>query len=965
MMKSSRRGGVTVSTTARKFIGFVLGTSLSLGLAAAAFAYEPSRFVASAVQQPDQATVALREGRRLLKRGKADQALGQLQTALKLYTAAKDNHGVATTNNELGDLYLRQGQYNVALDHYKRALDGFVQGDKKQAQATAAATMVDSRLANANIADDKFNANLMLAKIGDVNFRLGRLAEASSAYGRMEARKPESAASRTTRRFGGLGGMLGGISTGKVEIGAPTSAAIGLLEAKKELDLYRDSIVYSSYELGMGRLDYAQKNFDGAKKHFENALDAAGSSLGGITKLGQTRRFRAAARTSLGDVALSQLRLKDAGKLYGEAIKGAQEDKRIDLIWPAQRGLARSFWLQALQESDVKKSTSLRDSALKNYRDAIQTIEALRAGSLRADEARTTFLGTTKDVFDETASALAEMALLASPSAGAPLSGKALDYAAEAFKVTEQSRSRSLLDLLSETGASITEGIPAELLKRKQDNLDRQQEIAEELTGVSLTADKDKKKPADLESALEKLQTEFDDIENQIRTASPRYASLTAGKPLSLAEVQGNVLDDQTVLLEYNLGVEASYLWAVTKTGVALYKLPARQNLDKLATDLRAQLIPSKLQRRIVGIDVMSDSQRGLGVSATPFAEDAASFIPASNALYKAVIEPAASVIGEKRLLIVADGALNYVPFEALVRLPDGADYSSLPYLIKSNEVIYSPSASVLGAIRQQDKNRAGRAILILADPVFNSNDARAHGTASSTAADTRGLGIQSALTDVAGQAASPTAESAKMQGLPLARLAGTRTEAEQIVKLAKTSGTQADVWLDLEASEDNLETRDVSKYRVLHIATHGLLNAERPQFTGLVLSLIDNKSEDGFLRTDEVFNLRLGSPLVMLSACETGLGKEKRGEGVMGLTRAFMYAGAPTVGVSLWSVADKSTAELMTDFYKRLLATPPASSSGVSASAAMRDAQLAMIAGKKYSAPYYWAPFVLVGELQ
>ena len=107
----------------------------------------------------------------------------------------------------------------------------------------------------------------------------------------------------------------------------------------------------------------------------------------------------------------------------------------------------------------------------------------------------------------------------------------------------------------------------------------------------------------------------------------------------------------------------------------------------------------------------------------------------------------------------------------------------------------------------------------------------------------------------------------------------------------------------------------------ILHVATHGLLNAERPQFTGVVLSLVGNKNEDGFLRTDEVFNLNLGSPLVMLSACETGLGKEKRGEGVMGLTRAFMYAGAPTVGVSLWSVADKSTADLMTDFYKRLLA--------------------------------------------
>src|SRR6185437_12437902 len=176
--------------------------------------------------------------------------------------------------------------------------------------------------------------------------------------------------------------------------------------------------------------------------------------------------------------------------------------------------------------------------------------------------------------------------------------------------------------------------------------------------------------------------------------------------------------------------------------------------------------------------------------------------------------------------------------------------------------------------------------------------DARAQKrTAAPTSdAEARGLGIQSALTDVSGS--TPPAPSAQMEGLPLARLNGTRTEADQISKLAKASGGQADVWMDLDANEDNLDTRDVTKYRVIHVATHGLLDAERPQFTGVVLSLVGNKTNDGFVRTDEVFNLRLGSPLVMLSACETGLGKEKRGEGVMGLTRAFMYAGAPTVGV-------------------------------------------------------------------
>jgi CHAT domain-containing protein len=321
-------------------------------------------------------------------------------------------------------------------------------------------------------------------------------------------------------------------------------------------------------------------------------------------------------------------------------------------------------------------------------------------------------------------------------------------------------------------------------------------------------------------------------------------------------------------------------------------------------------------------------------------------------------MEPAAAMIADKRLLIVADSALNYIPFEVLVKSADPGDFASLGYLVKTNELIYAPSASVVGFIKQQRGQATGRSMLIIADPVFNSNDTRAQKAPTTTAsAEVRGLGIQSALSDVTGQA-SPAAPSGQMVGLPLARLMGTRTEAEQISQLVRTAGGQADVWLDLDANEDNLAARDISKYRIIHVATHGLLNAERPQFTGVVLSLVGNKTQDGFLRTDEVFNLRLGSPLVMLSACETGLGKEKRGEGVMGLTRAFMYAGAPTVGVSLWSVADKSTADLMTDFYRRLISATDGTSSG-----ALRAAQLSMISAKRYSAPFYWAPFVLVGD--
>src|ERR1043166_983408 len=158
--------------------------------------------------------------------------------------------------------------------------------------------------------------------------------------------------------------------------------------------------------------------------------------------------------------------------MFNDAADGAKKDNRLDLMWPAQLGLGRSLWLQAAQEK-AGNQTKMREQALDAYRDALKTVETIRAGSLRADESRTTFIATTKDVYDEASAAFAEMALANSTGAGV-LSGKALDYAAESFRITEAGRARSLLDMLSEVHAQITEGVPADLLKTKQDKIGKE-----------------------------------------------------------------------------------------------------------------------------------------------------------------------------------------------------------------------------------------------------------------------------------------------------------------------------------------------------------------------------------------------------------------------------------------------------------------------------------------------------------
>ncbi|MBC7910127.1 MAG: CHAT domain-containing protein, partial [Pyrinomonadaceae bacterium] len=960
----------------KPFIYFLSCAIIAAGLAPIALNAQTPKPASPTAAAPQEGAgkAALKQGRALLKRGNAEQALGHLEQALKLYTTANDAKGIAASRDALGDLYSRQGQHNVALTHYQKANESFV------------------------AANDTYNANLMLAKTGDMLYSVGRGAEARDAYSRMTVPKIDISTTGKIKQVmqkvdkgldlfnKGREVVASGLAPGTVGKATALAADVKTTIDQERAD-YRQYIIFSIYELGMGRLDYSGNQLDSAKTHFSNALAAADNTFYG--KFGQARRWRIASRTSLGDIALLQSRFSDAIKHYNSASDGARKDKRADLRWPAQRGVGKSKWLQAGIEKDRKKATKIREEAIVAYRDAVKTIEAIRAGSISADESRTTFLATTKDVFDEAAGALAERALMAA-TPGQPLSGAALADAAEAFKIVEQGRARSLLDMLGEANANLSEGVPADLLKRRQDNLSRQQEIAQELAGFDSFDEENKKSDSDLEAELNQLSIDYDSIENQIRTANPRYASLTLPQPLTLAEVQQQVLDDKTALLEYSLGAHVSYLWAVTQGGVALYKLPAREIVEKQALEFRAAMIPEKLRSPITGINLAPT--RGLGLSSAPASGNAGGFATTSNTLYRTAVEPAASMIGDKRMLIVADGALNYIPFEALVKTGGGTDYAALPYLVTSNEIAYAPSASVVAVIRKQASARPqGTSVLVIADPIFSSNDPRLSGATKAAAkgggkipakrapkaaakgagrktttpvappaapapnvtanAETRGLGLSNALADVAGTP-SASGTGAPIKNPMLARLNGTRAEAEQIAALTKQSGGTADIWLDLNANEANVQSRDLRNYRVVHVATHGLLNAERPQFTGLVLSLVGNKAGDGFLRTDEIFNLKLGAPLVMLSACETGLGKEKRGEGVIGLTRAFMYAGAPTVGVSLWSVSDNSTAQLMTDFYKRML-----TGQGMSASAAMRGAQQNMIAGKKYAAPFYWAP--------
>jgi CHAT domain-containing protein len=335
----------------------------------------------------------------------------------------------------------------------------------------------------------------------------------------------------------------------------------------------------------------------------------------------------------------------------------------------------------------------------------------------------------------------------------------------------------------------------------------------------------------------------------------------------------------------------------------------------------------------------------------------------AAAALSQMILGPAAEQLGTKRLLVVADGILQYLPFGALPAPTteaggqrSGAQGGHIP-LIVQHEIVSLPSASTLALLRREQSGRqpAAKQVAVLADPVFDRNDPRLTLDVEAQSAKSKDQSNLPADSQPALQSPFGLERSASEVGLSFDRLGFSRREAEEIAAL--THEGEALKALDFAASRATALSEELSRYRIVHFATHGLLNSQHPELSGLVLSLVDERGQpqDGFLRAHEVYNLKLNADLVVLSGCRTALGKDVKGEGLVGLTRGFMYAGAPRVVASLWQVPDKATADLMKLFYKGMLAD------GLRPAAALRAAQVAM--WKEKRAPYFWAAFVLQGE--
>lgn len=554
--------------------------------------------------------------------------------------------------------------------------------------------------------------------------------------------------------------------------------------------------------------------------------------------------------------------------------------------------------------------------AIEHVRAAVALDEELRA-RMTSPELRSSFVATAQDNYE------LYIDLLQQQAASDPAGG----HVAAALEVSERARARVLLESLLDARVDLRQGIDPALLDRER-SLQKQLSTVSAQISRALAAPGATAAPAALVNTYDRLTGDYQRQVALIRQQSPRYADMTHPAPLTTPAIQHDVLDGQTVLLEFELGADRGWLWAVTPTTLASVPLPPRAEIDAAARGL---------------YDAIAARERRPGETAAAFAsrvsvadhELGAKSAALSHLLFDGVSTQLGGAWRGKRLAIVPAGSLEYVAFAALP-------------LMSGHEIVRVPSASVLAALRSESTGRPvpAHTLAVFADPVFDSSDPRL------------AAARQSSGPPKPDAAATPEdIDEALYARAGLARLPFSRQEANAIASLAGRTDTFEAT--DFSATRIAALSPDLAGYRIVHFATHGIVDSARPSLSGLVFSLVNERGEpqNGFLRLPDIYDMRLNADLVVLSGCQTALGKAIKGEGLIGLTRAFMYAGSPRVVASLWEVSDEATSELMKRFYSAMLERhlPPA--------AALRTAQADLARIPRWSAPYFWAGFVFVGD--
>jgi CHAT domain-containing protein/Tfp pilus assembly protein PilF len=856
--------------------------------------------------------------------GKTQEALDSLNEALPLRRALGDPWGEAMLFDALGDTYDAMGEFQKALNDKEKALSVFRGGKWR--------------------IDYEFTA---LADLGHLYEELGEPQKALGYYDQ---------ALNLARSHG-----KHDLEDSMLSVVAGAYAGMG--DKDKALAYYNKALVLAkgdrggeawtlqklgAFYVGQGEYERAQRCFNQILPYFyaehNSVFEAATLYWMGVAyhKQGKQPQALEALNQALSIWPFkNRMRreiLREIGSVYqdsGDSTKAleyyeqslAESRAATDL-----QGEAFALCGMAHAERAMRQTAEAR----RDVEAGLQILESVRA-RIAGSESRSSYFAAAQKNYEF------DIDLLMQMHAEHPDQG--LD--AIALQTSERARARSLLDMLVEAHADIHQGADPKLLEQEK-LLQQRLRARSEYQVQLLTRPHTPQQAKAVASELQDLTAQYDNTETQIRATSPRYAALTQPVPLDLKQIQELVLDSHTLLLEYTLGEDRSYLWAVTDSTLTSFTLPGRAEIEQAARRVHDLLTVRNTHPK--NEDELKTEAR--------ITRARAEYPAAARRLSEMILGPAVSLLGSKRLLIVSDGALQYTPF-AVLPVPRPGAGTGQPLVVQS-EVVTIPSASTVAVLRRDLDGRkpAPKAVAVFADPVFDRQDPRvsAHPQISQVShtdqlsSNNRGL-----PTDLERSWAEVGSSE---RGGTIPRLLFSRREADAITADAQSGGSFKA--LDFRANRMTAMSPELAQYRIVHFATHGVFDSRTPALSGIVLSLVDRQGRpvDGFLRLWDIYNLRLPIDLVVLSACQTALGKEIKGEGLIGLTRGFMYAGAARVVASLWQVDDVATAELMGQFYQGVLKKklPPA--------AALRAAQVQMWKQKRWQQdPYFWGAFQLQGE--
>jgi CHAT domain-containing protein len=854
------------------------------------------------------------------------EAQKRFETALPIWQSEKSERGLASTELNLGYLHANLGNMELALDYYQRALAVWQATGDRQKQALTLTAMAgvyalsgekqkalnlhSEALKSFQMIGNRNGEAATLNGIGYLYDDLGERGDALKAY------------TRALRLYESIGNP----HYAAITLGYIGRVYFALGDKGKALDFYNQKLTTSRAVHNRRMESYTLKDIGNVRnslQEYDTALDCYRQALT-LSQEVLDRRGEAFIVLSIGSTYDQQGRKTEALSYYRQALTLMQAvaDRRGEVLTLyAIAGVERDLGQLNKARQDIEKSIDL--------------IESLRVKVL-SPSLRISYLDTVYKHYEFYVDLLMRM------HQQDPHSG----YQTLALEVNDHARAKTLLENLIMARTEIHKDVDPTLLAEERQLQQRLNQKAEQQTRL-LAGKSTPEQSAAIKKEVETLLSQFQEVEATVRDKNPKYAALTQPQLLKLSDMQ-KLLDADSVLLEYALGEERSYVWAVTPTSVMSFELPGRREIETLAQHFYNVVAASTGPRR----NETAAEQK------TRNAQSAAAYLTLAAKLSKILIEPVAPYLGQKRLLIVADGVLQYIPFSTLPQ-PGKPDSDSLarPLLI-DHEVITLPSLSTLAALREEvrDRTPTSKAIAVFADPVFELDDPRfkrARRTPSlRQPADASNDRTRHNLQERAAADLETTDERVVFDRLPFSA-----QEAMAILEIASKLETKMALGFDA-----NLTTAldpELRQYRVIHFATHALLNNSHPELSGVVLSLLDRSGNprDGFLRLNEIYNMDLPAELVVLSACQTALGREVRGEGLIGLTRGFMYAGVPRVIASLWRINDRAAAELMRYFYEALLwqHLPPAQ--------ALRIAQIKMWETAEWRFPHYWAAFVLQGE--